>query len=79
MTTEPELEIVNNHPIIKIRLPKLAATAGKQFTHIVPLDTFYDAEDGTNLQLTLLDKHNQPLESKSWIQFNPQTREIYGL
>lgn len=77
MYVEPEN--INNPPVIKVRLQKVAWTAGKPFTHIVPLDTFYDAEDGTNLKLELLDKHEKPLESKSWIQFNPETRHIYGL
>lgn len=74
-----EPEIVNNPPTIKSRLAKLAVTSGKPFNHIVPLDTFYDAEDGTNLKLELLDKYEKPLEAKSWIQFNPDTRDIYGL
>lgn len=80
-TTEAyvEPENVNSAPVIKARLAKLAVTAGKPFNHIVPLDTFYDAEDGTNLKLELLDKHERPLESKSWIQFNTETRNIYGL
>lgn len=65
--------------MIKARLVKLAVSAGKPFNHIVPLDTFYDTEDGTNLKLELLDKFEKPLESKSWIQFNPLTRDIYGL
>lgn len=65
--------------MIKARLVKLAVTAGKPFNHIVPLDTFYDAEDGTNLKLELLDKYEKPLEAKSWIQFNAETRNIYGL
>lgn len=80
-TTEAyvEPEIVNNAPLIKARLVKLAVTAGKPFTHIVPLETFYDAEDGTNLKLELLDKYEKALEAKSWIQFNAETRSIYGL
>ncbi|XP_031617659.1 uncharacterized protein LOC116337350 isoform X2 [Contarinia nasturtii] len=80
-TTEAyvEPENVNNVPVIKARLAKLAVTAGKPFNHIVPLDTFYDTEDGTNLKLELLDKYEKPLEAKSWIQFNAETRNIYGL
>lgn len=74
-----EPENVNNAPMIKARLVKLAVTAGKPFNHIVPLETFYDTEDGTNLKLELLDKYERPLEPKSWIQFNAETRNIYGL
>lgn len=79
ITTEAEPEVINNPPVIKNRLAKLVATAGKQFNHTIPLDTFYDIEDGNNLKLTLLDKYDQPLDAKSWIQFNPDTREIYAL
>lgn len=74
-----EPENVNNAPMIKARLVKLAVTAGKPFNHIVPLETFYDTEDGTNLKLELLDKSERPLGAKSWIQFNAETRNIYGL
>lgn len=76
---EPEQEPANTSPKIKARLVKLAVTAGKPFTHIVPLETFYDSEDGTNLRLELLDKNDRPLEGKSWIQFNAEARSIYGL
>lgn len=65
--------------MIKARLAKLAVTAGKPFSHIVPMDTFYDTEDGTNLKLELLDKYERPLEAKSWIQYNTESRTIYGL
>lgn len=78
-TTEAYVEPENSPPMIKARLAKLAVTAGKPFNHIVPLDTFYDPEDGSNLKLELLDKYEKPLESKSWIQFNAETRNIYGL
>lgn len=43
------------------------------------METFFDAEDGTNLKLTLLDKNDQPLKSNSWIQFDENKREVYGL
>lgn len=45
----------------------------------IPMETFYDAEDGTDLKLSLLDKSDQPLKSTSWIQFDEQKREVYGL
>lgn len=43
------------------------------------METFFDAEDGTNLNLSLFDKNDQPLKSSSWIQFDETKREIYGL
>lgn len=79
-TTElVEVESVNNAPIIKSRLAKIAVTSGKPFTHSIPQETFFDSEDGFNLKLELLDKHERPLDSKSWIQLNAEKREFYGL
>lgn len=74
-----EPEPVNYPPIIKNRMPKQPVTAGKPFSLIVPIDTFTDTEDGTNLRLALFDKNDNPLKPNSWIQFNPENREIYGL
>uniref|UniRef100_A0A1B0CK61 Dystroglycan 1 n=1 Tax=Lutzomyia longipalpis TaxID=7200 RepID=A0A1B0CK61_LUTLO len=73
-----EPEPVNSPPMIKNRLPKQALTAGKPFSLHVPLETFYDNEDVYNLQLVLYDKNDHPLKANSWIQFNKETREIYG-
>lgn len=60
-------------------MPKQPVTAGKPFSFQVPLETFFDTEDGTNLKLALLDRADNDLKSNSWIQFNAETREIYGL
>lgn len=60
-------------------MPKQPVTAGKPFSIAVPLETFFDQEDGTNLRLALLDRADNELKPSSWIQFNPETREIYGL
>lgn len=80
VTTELSEPIVfNNPPVIKSRLAKLPVTAGKPFSIIIPDETFEDVEDGRNLKLELLDKQERPLESKSWIQYNSDKREIYGL
>ncbi|XP_070068337.1 uncharacterized protein Dg isoform X5 [Drosophila takahashii] len=75
---EPQTE-ENTPPIIKTRLQKLAVTSGKAFTfHILP-DTFYDAEDQGNLRLALTDKDGHELKANSWLQFNADKRELYGL
>lgn len=74
-----EPEPVNYPPAIKNRVQKIAVTAGMPFSIIVPIDTFFDSEDGTNLKLSLTDKNDHPLSQSSWIQFNPENREIYGL
>lgn len=65
--------------MIKSRLPKQPVTAGKVFSLIVPQELFVDNEDGINLRLELLDKNELALPQNSWIQFNPEKREIYGL
>lgn len=74
---EPKME--NTPPMIKTRLPKLPVTSGKSFKLSVPEDTFYDNEDLTNLRLELTDKEGRELKSNSWLQFNAETKEIYGL
>lgn len=83
-TMEPSTEYIepeptNSPPLIKNRLPKQPVTAGKPFSFIVPSETFYDSEDGTNLRLELFDKAGNTLKPTSWIQFNPDNKEIYGL
>ncbi|XP_058457585.1 uncharacterized protein LOC131434652 isoform X2 [Malaya genurostris] len=82
-TTQPSTteldEPTNLHPIIRNRIPKQAIIAGKVFSLPVPLETFYDAEDGNNLRLELFDSHGNQLKNNSWVQFNVETREIYGL
>ncbi|XP_017049420.1 uncharacterized protein LOC108093721 isoform X3 [Drosophila ficusphila] len=75
---EPQVE-ENSPPIIKTRLQKLAVTSGKAFTfHVLP-ETFYDAEDQGNLRLALTDKDGHELKANSWLQFNADKRELYGL
>ncbi|XP_039147843.1 uncharacterized protein LOC6734701 isoform X4 [Drosophila simulans] len=76
MDPQPE---ENSPPIIKTRLQKLAVTSGKAFTfHVLP-ETFYDAEDQGNLRLALTDKDGHELKANSWLQFNADKRELYGL
>ncbi|XP_052842848.1 dystroglycan 1 isoform X5 [Drosophila gunungcola] len=75
---EPQPE-ENSPPIIKTRLQKLAVTSGKAFSfHVLP-DTFFDAEDQGNLRLALTDKDGHELKANSWLQFNADKRELYGL
>ncbi|XP_073811245.1 dystroglycan isoform X3 [Musca autumnalis] len=74
---EPVVE--NTPPMIKSRLQKLAVTSGKSFKFAIPDDTFYDTEDMTNLRLELTDKEGRELKSNSWLQFNAETKEVYGL
>jgi dystroglycan 1 len=70
---------VNKKPQIDKRIPKAVAVAGKPFSIVVDKDVFSDEEDKTNLELFLLDKNSQPIPSNSWIRFDKEKREIYGL
>lgn len=74
---EPRIE--NTPPLILTRLPKINVTAGKYFSTIVPENVFFDNEDATNLRLEFHDKDGHEMTHNSWVQFNSETREIYGL
>lgn len=62
------------------RLKKIPVTAGKPLSYIIPPSTFSDLEDGDtrNLRLSLY-LQGAPLKSSHWLQFNPNTQEVYGL
>lgn len=78
-TDDLEYNEENTRPRVDKRLPKLAATAGKAFSVKVDENVFYDEEDKTKLELELLDKNAQQIPAASWIRYNKETREIYGL
>lgn len=80
-TTTEVTEIIdpNNPPVIKSRIQKILATAGKYFNVHIPVETFWDKEDGTNLKLELIDRNGNPLRPTSWIQFDSEKGNIYGL
>lgn len=52
---------------------------GQVFTHVIPLATFMDEEDGltSNLTLVLLDEFGQSLPNTTWVQLNGM--QIEGL
>lgn len=77
IVTEPVS--LNQSPMIRNRLQKLAITAGKWFTMTIPMDLFHDPEDGRDIRIVVLDDRGNELKSTSWLQFNPAKREIYGL
>lgn len=62
------------------RLKKIPVTAGKPLSYIIPANTFSDFEDGDtrNLRLSLY-LQGAPLKRLHWLQFNPNTQEVYGL
>ncbi|XP_045452304.1 dystroglycan 1 [Melitaea cinxia] len=77
--TVPFLMPVNQPPILKHHMKKLAITAGKAFRYIIPSDLFTDPEEGSNLTFTMYEAENVPLSLESWIQFIPTELEVYGL
>lgn len=73
-------ETKNFPPIVQNRLKRLATTAGKLFSFVIPADTFYDFEDGADgLRYEFLDAEEHPVKKDSWCQFNALRREVYGL
>lgn len=62
---------------------EVAALVGTYFEVKVPLDTFFDREDGTadKLRLTLRrqGRNRDPVAPDSWIQLDPARQLIYGL
>ena len=68
-------------PIILNMVPKLNVTASTLFTYVIPSNTFQDSIDGSTRQLSLELRYtdNSLILSNSWLQFNNQTQEIYGM
>ncbi|XP_063226131.1 dystroglycan 1 [Bacillus rossius redtenbacheri] len=81
----PDEEIVfgvkNIPPNTGTLLPRLPVTAGKAIRYVIPENAFSDLEDGStrNLQLTFLAPNNSTISPNNWLQFNPETQEVYGL
>jgi neurexin len=48
---------------------------------VIPEDTFSDLEDGNtrNLRLIFKTKEGTSVLPTSWLQFNPEKQEVYGL
>ena len=53
--------------------------AGHVYRLKVPDDTFHDLEDGDSMRLLFKDVDGMPVGRNSWIQFDPQRKEIYAL
>lgn len=69
----------NNAPTVVKRIKKLQTTSGKAFSHKLEEAIFHDTEDKKVLKLELLDKNGHQLPPTSWIRFNAEKQEIYGL
>ncbi|AWP02368.1 putative dystroglycan-like [Scophthalmus maximus] len=71
----------NHKPELSNPLDQVNALVGTYFEVKIPLDTFFDKEDGTTdkLRLTLRQNHNEVVGEGSWIQFNTTSQLLYGL
>jgi dystroglycan 1 len=76
-----EIDSKNFPPRINHRLKKIPTVAGKALRYTIPDDSFIDLEDGGTRNLRLIFKSGQgtALPPSSWIQFNPETQEVYAL
>lgn len=72
---------VNTPPQVRNQVDHMEAKVGLVFRHQVLDDTFHDEEDGGTrmLKLTLHSADHQPLDPKSWLQFDVYNQEFYGL
>lgn len=71
----------NKSPEIRNPIDQVNAWVGTYFEVKIPVDTFYDREDGTadKLRLTLKKTPKEPVSETSWIQFNSTIQLLYGL
>lgn len=71
----------NSPPKLMNPIDQVNALVGTYFEIKIPLDTFFDMEDGTTdkLRLTLRQKNKEAIGEGSWIQINPSKQLLYGL
>ncbi len=67
---------VNNPPIVSQAIAPQSATAGTEFTFLVPANTFTDPDPGDVLSYTATRANGNPLPN--WLSFNPNTRQFSG-
>ncbi|XP_043247146.1 dystroglycan-like [Amphibalanus amphitrite] len=81
LTETATVAVPNFPPHVKRHMRKQLLVAGKEFRVRVPEETFEDLESGTTRQLRLSVRRadGQPLAADSWLQFDADTQEIYGL
>lgn len=80
-TEEVVYGVKNIQPTIDRRLAKQVAVAGEVYRFVIPEDTFSDLEDGNtrNLRLIFKTEEGTSVAPTSWLQFNPEKQEVYGL
>ena len=81
VSVQPPCTETYNPPTIQNPIPTITipicggADAGIQ-TFTIPDNTFYDPQDGRDLEYTMSTVQGQPLTSQSWIQFDSSSRKI---
>lgn len=77
---KPTPSISKNYPpVTRNQVDRVNATVGQLLIFQVPLDTFYDPEDGVSLTLSLLTSERKKLDQRHWLQFDSKNREFYGI
>lgn len=77
---KPTPSIAKNFPPVpRNQVDRVNATVGQLLLFQVPLDTFYDPEDGVSLKLSLLTNERKKLDHRHWLQFDSKNREFYGI
>ena len=68
-------------PFIVVKIPTLEIPLCGYYEFIIPETAFYDAEDGSTRQLSLMltKSDGSPLTSDSWIMFNEDTQTISAI
>lgn len=69
----------NYPPVPRNQVDRVNATINQLLVFKVPLDTFFDPEDETNLKLKLLTAERMELDPKYWLQFDSKNQEFYGI
>ncbi|MBW4652836.1 MAG: DUF4347 domain-containing protein [Kaiparowitsia implicata GSE-PSE-MK54-09C] len=73
---ELAVSAVNNPPIVNQAIAPQSATAGTEFTFLVPANTFTDPDPGDVLSYTATRANGNSLPN--WLSFNPNTRQFSG-
>lgn len=78
-TSITPISMKNYPPVPRNQVDRLNATVGHLMVFKVPIDTFYDPEDSTNLKLFLQTEDNKNISEKNWLQFDSKNQEFYGI
>ncbi|XP_026809474.1 dystroglycan [Rhopalosiphum maidis] len=71
----------NYQPVLRNPVDLINATYGQLLSYVVPVDTFYDPEDGSSrrLKLSLMTIDRTQVPENNWLQFDTKNQEFYGI